>query len=76
MEASLINALGTLGFGGGGIVVVSYLAYLYGKAQLENHKEEFKRVCDSFDRALDRRDQDIALLVNEVRTFRSGVIAS
>ena len=85
MEATLINAAGTLAFGGGGIVIVSYLAYLYGKVQLENHTESIQRICvthetqvnrmcDSFEVALDRRDKDIHHLVSEIRFGKSGII--
>lgn len=74
METQIFEVIGTLGFGGGGIVVVAYFAYHYGKAQLENHKAELTRMCESFDRALDRRDKDIEDLVDEVRSGRSGII--
>ena len=85
MEANLINALGTLGFGGGGIAIVAYLAYQYGKAQLENHRASIKmvcdsheantkRICDSFDRDLARRDIHMEHLVQEVRALRTGKI--
>jgi len=73
MEPTLVNALGTFAFGGGGIAVVAWVAYLYGKELLKNHKETTERVCDSFDRALDRRDQDIQYLVSEIRNAKSGV---
>ena len=85
MDANLINALGTLGFGGGGIAIVAYLAFQYGKAQLENHKTSIetvcgsyeantKRICDSFDNDLARRDIHMEYLVQEVRSLRAGII--
>ena len=73
MEQMLINAAGTLAFGGGGIAIVAYFAHLQFKIQSENHQSALKRVCDSFDRALDRRDSDIEVLANEVRFMRSGM---
>ena len=85
MEATLINAAGTLAFAGGGITIVAYLAYLYGKAQLVNHKEgiqnicdthekQVNRMCDSFEVALSRRDKDIHHLVSEIRFGKSGIV--
>jgi hypothetical protein len=84
MEPTLINALGTIGFGGGVAVVIAYIAFRQFETQSKNHKEtvekiceshrvNFKRTCASFDRALDRRDKDIEILVSEVRTLRSGI---
>ena len=77
MDATLINALGTFGFGGGVAVVVAYLAHRQFETQSKNHKETiervcelhraaFERVCDAFDRALDRRDKDMS-------SFMSGI---
>ena len=74
MEQMLVNAAGTLAFGGGGIAIVAYFAHLQFKIQSENYQIALKRVCDSFDRALDRRDSDIELLANEVRILRSGIL--
>jgi hypothetical protein len=73
-----VNAAGTLAFGGGGIAIVVYFAYQYGKVVMENHKAELERVCESFDRALDRRDNDIAhimsaLHLNQQSGIKSGV---
>ena len=83
MEATLVSAAGTLAFGGGGIAIVSYLAYQYGKAQLQVHqdgirylceaqKTQMEHVCTSFDNALLRRDKDIESLVNEIRRGKSN----
>jgi len=72
METNVVDAIGTIGFGGVGIAVIAWIAYLYGKELLKNHKETTERVCDSFDRALDRRDKDIQYLVNEIRNGKSG----
>jgi len=84
MDATLINALGTIGFGGGVAIVIAYLAHRQFEAQSKNHKETivqlceshraaFERTCESFDRALDRRDKDISSLVSEVRITKPGV---
>ena len=73
MEQMLINAAGTLAFGGGGIAIVAYFAHLQFKIQSENHHAALKRLCESFDRALDRRDSDIEVLTAEIRILRSGV---
>jgi len=85
MEANLINLVGTIGFGGGGIVIVAYIYWKQLESVLRNHKEqidrlcethqaELNRVCDSFDRSIDHRDKDINLLVSEIRTIKSGII--
>jgi hypothetical protein len=83
MDASLVNALGTLGFGGGVAVAITYFYFQQFKIITDRHKEmidrlcesqeaELKRVCESFDSALAWRDRDIVSLVNEIRTIKSG----
>ena len=73
MEQMLINAAGTLAFGGGGIAIVSYFAHLQFKILCDKYETMIKRVCESFERALDRRDTDIEALTNEIRILRSGI---
>jgi len=73
METDLINALGTIGFGGGGIAIVSYFWYLHAVNQSKIFETSLQRICESFDRAVDQRDKTIELLSNEIRIMRSGV---
>ena len=74
MELNTLEILSNLG----GIVIIAALCYLFGREQLNKHKESLDRVCDSykethertclsFERALDRRDKDIELLTTEIR---------
>ena len=74
-----LSAMVDFPYGGGVAVVIAYLAYMYGKAQLENHKDELHRICEthkaeverlceSFDRTVARRDQDVALLVSKIKS--------
>jgi biopolymer transport protein ExbB/TolQ len=59
MEEAIINAAGTLAFGGGGIAIVSYFAYLQFKTQSEHHKASIERICDTFDREMERREKSL-----------------
>ena len=73
MEQMLINAAGTLAFGGGGIAIVSYFAFQQFKILCDKYEIMIKRVCESFERALARRDADIETLTTEIRILRSGI---
>jgi hypothetical protein len=72
MEEQIINALGTFAFGGGGIAIVSYFAHMQFKILNERHAETLKRVCDSFDLEMDRRDKCFERIVDEIRFLRTG----
>jgi hypothetical protein len=85
MDANIVNALGTFGFGGGVAVALAYFFHNQFKVLTdrnketvdrlcETHKAELERVCDSFDRAVERRDKDFSSLVSEIRTIKSGII--
>ena len=66
----LINAAGTLAFGGGGIAIVAYIYWKQTESLLKNHKEQVERICFSFEKSLDRRDSDIKSIVEEIRNRR------
>ena len=67
MEHMIVNAVGTLAFGGGGIAIVSYFAHQQFKIQSEHHKAAIDRVCDSFDREMDRRDKNLERILTELQ---------
>jgi hypothetical protein len=67
MEQMIINAAGTLAFGGGGIAIVAYIYWKQSESLLLNHKEQIERIAVSFEKALDRRDKDFEMLAMEIR---------
>ena len=75
MEQILINAAGTLAFGGGGIAIVAYIYWKQSESLLLNQKEQIARIAESFEKALDRRDRDFAMLYETVRGERSRPVA-
>ena len=67
MEQILINAAGTLAFGGGGITIVAYIYWKQSESLLQHHKEQIARIAESFEKALDRRDKDFAMLYEAIK---------
>ena len=74
MEQMIVNAVGTLAFGGGGIAIVSYFAHQQFKILSDYHKAAVERVCDSFDREMDRRDKNLERMLAEIQAHRSGIL--
>ncbi|GHT10181.1 hypothetical protein FACS1894170_01870 [Planctomycetales bacterium] len=62
IEEILVNAAGTLAFGGGGIAIVAYIYWKQAESLLQNQKEQIERIATSFEKALDRRDKDFEMM--------------
>jgi hypothetical protein len=71
MDASLVNALGTIGFGGGVAVVISFFHNQQLIRLHDTFERSLKQVCASFEHALERRDKDMDSLSAEIRLLRS-----
>jgi hypothetical protein len=54
IEQLIINAIGTLAFGGGGIAVVAYIYNQQFTKLITTHKEEIDRICTSHEKTNER----------------------
>ncbi|MDR1291746.1 MAG: hypothetical protein LBK06_11155 [Planctomycetaceae bacterium] len=74
----IINAIGTLAFGGGGIGVVAYIYNSQFTKLVTTHKEEIDRICTNHEKTVERNAKafEIALTAQneQLKRFIDSVL--